>query len=88
MIFAKKSLGQNFLKDKNILKKITDLTEIKNRNIIEIGPGEGSLTEQILNKKPKSLVIIEKDNHLAANLKKKYFKNKIIRVYNDDILKD
>ena len=87
MIFAKKSLGQNFLKDKNILKKITDLTEIKNRNIIEIGPGEGSLTEQILNKKPKSLVIIEKDNHLAANLKKKYLKNKIIRVYNDDILK-
>ena len=87
MIFAKKSLGQNFLKDKNILKKITDLTEIKNRNIIEIGPGEGSLTEQILNKKPKSLLIIEKDNHLAANLKKKYLKNKIIRVYNDDILK-
>ena len=87
MILAKKSLGQNFLKDKNILKKITDLIEIRNRNIIEIGPGEGSLTEEILNKKPKSLTIIEKDNRLATNLKKKYFKNKIIRVCNDDILK-
>ena len=87
MIFTKKSLGQNFLKDKNILKKITDLIEVKNRNIIEIGPGEGSLTDEILNKKPKSLIVIEKDNHLAANLKKKYFKNKIIKVYNNDVLK-
>ena len=42
---------------------------------------------KILNKKPKSLIIIEKDNHLAANLKKKYFKSKIIKVYNNDVLK-
>ena len=46
MILAKKSLGQNFLKDKNILKKIIDLLEVKNRNIIEIGPGKGSLTDE------------------------------------------
>ena len=87
MILAKKSLGQNFLKDKNILKKIIDLIEVKNRNIIEIGPGKGSLTDEILSKKPKSLIIIEKDNRLAANLKKKYFKSKIIKVYNKDVLK-
>ena len=62
MKFAKKSLGQNFLIDKNIIKKILDLTKIKNKNIIEIGPGEGALTEEILNRNPKSLNIIEKDN--------------------------
>ena len=47
MKFAKKSLGQNFLTDLNIIKKIINLVEIKNRNIIEIGPGEGALTEEI-----------------------------------------
>ena len=69
MKFAKKSLGQNFLKDKNIIKKIINLTEIKNRNIVEIGPGEGALTEEILNKDPKSLSIIEKDFDLCKKLK-------------------
>ena len=48
MNFAKKSLGQNFLSDKNIIKKIISLTEIKNKNIIEIGAGKGALTEEIL----------------------------------------
>ena len=40
MKFKKKSLGQNFLKDPNIIRKIIDLTSISDRNIIEIGPGE------------------------------------------------
>ena len=53
MLFAKKSLGQNFLRDKNIIKKIVELIKIENRNIIEIGPGTGSLTDEILKKKPK-----------------------------------
>ncbi len=53
MIFTKKSLGQNFLIDKNVIKKIINLTEIKNKNIIEIGPGKGALTEEILKKKTK-----------------------------------
>ena len=48
MIFVKKSLGQNFLIDKNIIKKIINLTEFKNKNIIEIGPGKGALTNEIL----------------------------------------
>ena len=48
MNYHKKSLGQNFLKDQNIIKKIIKLVEVKNRNIIEIGPGTGSLTEEIL----------------------------------------
>ena len=70
MILVKKSLGQNFLIDKNIIKKIINLTEIRNRNVIEIGPGKGALTDEILKKKPKSLKIIEKDNQLYKFLKK------------------
>ena len=54
MKFAKKSLGQNFLNDRNIINKIINLTNIKNKNIIEIGPGKGALTEIILKKKTKN----------------------------------
>ena len=71
MNIPKKSLGQNFLIDKNIIKKIIDLVEIKDKNIIEIGPGKGALTYEIIKKKPKSLLLIEKDNVLANNLKEK-----------------
>ena len=67
MYYAKKSLGQNFLKDKNIIKKIVNLVKVENKNIIEIGPGEGALTNEILLRKPKSLSIIEKDNNLAKD---------------------
>ena len=87
MNFAKKSLGQNFLIDKNILKKIVNFTSIKDRHVIEIGPGKGSLTEEILKRNPKSLIVIEKDSNLAKELKEKYFKNKIIDVINEDVLK-
>ena len=49
-MLAKKSLGQNFLRDKNIIKKIVNLVDVKNRNILEIGPGTGALTEEIIKK--------------------------------------
>ncbi len=87
MNYAKKSLGQNFLIDKNIINKIINEVKINNQNIIEIGPGKGALTDEILKKKPKSLHIIEKDNFYAKELFDKYRNNKIIRVYNEDILK-
>ena len=87
MNFAKKSLGQNFLIDKNIVKKIIELVNLKNKNVVEIGPGKGALTEEILKKKPKSLIIIEKDNFLANQLKEKYQDIKILKIYNNDILK-
>ena len=51
MINAKKSLGQNFLKDKNVIKKIINLLNLENKNIIEIGPGKGALTNEIIKKK-------------------------------------
>ena len=87
MNYAKKSLGQNFLIDNNIVKKITNLIKIKDRNIIEIGPGKGALTNEILKREPKTLTLIEKDSILAKELKLKYFLNKNIKVYNFDILK-
>ena len=59
MIKAKKSLGQNFLIDKNIIDKITNIIEIKNKSILEVGPGTGNLTLSILKKRPKKLIVIE-----------------------------
>ena len=84
MIKPKKSLGQNFLIDQNILKKIVRITEIKNKFVLEIGPGTGNLTSYILQNKPKKFYVIEKDENLSFNLTKK-FKDKII-IINDDIL--
>ena len=69
MRFAKKSLGQNFLIDKNIIKKIINIIDIGNKNIIEIGSGKGALTNEIIKKKPKSLSIIEKDFNLSKEIK-------------------
>jgi len=85
LIKAKKSLGQNFLIDKQILEEITNIIPIKNKNILEIGPGTGNLTSYILNKNPKKLIVIEKDKYLVSNLNNN-FKNQII-IINEDILK-
>ena len=82
MIKAKKSLGQNFLIDKNILEKIVNIIDIKDKNILEIGPGTGNLTSYIINKNPKKFFVIEKDDELAINLKNK-FNNKLIIINND-----
>jgi len=82
---AKKSLGQNFLIDKEIIEKISNIINIQNRIILEVGPGTGNLTISILKRKPKKLYVVEKDNELASQLKNN-FKNKIT-VFNEDILK-
>ena len=87
MKFLKKSLGQNFLIDKNITKKILNLTNLKSKNIIEIGPGKGALTDEILKKNPKSLYLLEKDNELSSFLKTKYSTSKKIKIINSDVLK-
>ena len=87
MKYAKKSLGQNFLIDKNVIRKIINLTQIENKNILEIGPGKGALTEEILLRKPKSLIVIEKDKNLAIELRNKFSSNKLIKIFNNDILK-
>ena len=85
MNIPKKSLGQNFLIDKKILKLIISLTSIEGKSILEIGPGTGNLTSLIIEKKPKEFCVVEKDNYLAEKLTKNY-KNKI-KVINKDVLK-
>ena len=84
MIKAKKSLGQNFLTDKNILETIANIVPIYNKNILEIGPGTGNLTAFILKNNPKKLIVVEKDDALAANLNST-FKDQLT-VINDDVL--
>ena len=85
MIKAKKSLGQNFLIDKNVLEKIVSLIKIENKSILEVGPGTGNLTSCILKNNPKKLIVVEKDKYLAKLLKKKFETNVVI--INEDILK-
>ena len=85
MIRAKKSLGQNFLIDQNIIDKIINIIDIRDKNILEIGPGTGNLTEKILRKKPKNFLVVEKDYNLVKLLKVKF--NEKIKIINDDILK-
>jgi len=84
-IKAKKSLGQNFLIDREVLEKIVSITNITNKEVLEIGPGSGNLTTYILKKKPKKLYVVEKDDDLAILLKEKF--DTEIAIINDDILK-
>ena len=82
----KKSLGQNFLIDKNIIDIIVRNGCINEKDVVlEIGPGTGSLTERILSLKPFKLFAIEKDKSLIMKLNEK-FKDKI-NLINEDILK-
>ena len=87
MIKTKMSLSQNFLKDKNISKKITNITQLKNMVVLEIGPGYGFMTDNILENKPKKLYIIEKDKSLITFLQKKYSDNKKVTIIEGDILR-
>ena len=85
MIKAKKSLGQNFLTDQNIIDKIVSIIEIKNKSILEIGPGTGNLTKNILKKNPKKILLIEKDYDLAQLLKENLSSD--VLIINKDVLK-
>ena len=83
-IKAKKSLGQNFLIDRNVLEEIVNTTSITNKEILEIGPGSGNLTTYILKQNPKKLFVIEKDDDLCLLLKEKF--NNEITIINNDVL--
>jgi len=87
MLTLKKSLGQNLLIDKNIINKILCLTNIKNKNVLEIGPGTGNLTRYIFEKRPNSLLLIEKDKKFCDLLNLKFNNLKNYKIINEDILK-
>ena len=86
-IVAKKSLGQNFIHSKSFLSKLSNkIITNDNTDIIEIGPGTGSLTEYLKRKKFKNLFLIEKDFELSKKLSEKYNNEKDIQIYNEDAL--
>ena len=85
MIRAKKSLGQNFLIDKNIIDIITNTVSIEGNEILEVGPGTGNLTREILKNNPSKMYLIEKDTFLAENLKE--IIDERVKIFNEDILK-
>ena len=84
MLIPKKSLGQNYLLDRNIAKKIIDSINILNQTIIEIGPGTGKITDEIIKEGPEKLIIIEKDNKLYELLLKKYTNINNVEILNID----
>ena len=87
MVKAKKSLSQNFLIDQNISNKIVSQTILKNKDILEIGPGYGFLTDCIIKQKPSKIFLIEKDFNLKNYLIEKYKNNENIFIIGEDILK-
>ena len=84
MIKPKKSLGQNFLINQDVIKKIVNIVDICNKDILEVGPGTGNLTSEILKKNPNKFFVIEKDDKLANILQEKFNSN--IKIINEDIL--
>ena len=78
---TKKSLGQNYILDQNITNKVTNLIEIKNQIVLEIGPGPGCLTRSLIDKGAKKIIAVEKDQKCINALeyqKKEFFKKLII----------
>ena len=86
-VILKKKFGQNFLIDNNILNKISKLIDRENINILEIGPGDGKLTDKIIQKKPTKLTLVEIDKDLIKNLREKYVNLQNVEIINLDILK-
>jgi 16S rRNA (adenine1518-N6/adenine1519-N6)-dimethyltransferase len=82
---AKKSLGQNFLIDKNMIDKITNTVSIEGNEVLEVGPGTGNLTKEILKNNPSKMYLVEKDTFLAENLKE--IIDERVKIFNEDILK-
>ncbi len=86
-ITANKKLGQNFLIDDNVIEKIVDTSNITNEDlIIEIGPGLGTLTKELLEKAGK-VICIELDNRMITILKDRFFMYKNFEIINEDVLK-
>ena len=80
----KKSLGQNFLQDKELSAWIADQIQPDHASIVvEIGPGDGALTEHLVDR-PEKLVLVEKDNILAENLEERFADRENVEVMRQD----
>ncbi len=84
---AKKSLGQNFIKNRDVLKKEANLVSIKDKIVLEIGAGDGRLSEILLSRGPKKLFLVELDGELADILRKKFAEKENVEVFTGDFLK-
>ena len=85
--FPKKSLGQNFLIDNNIIEKIVNIGNIeKKKTVLEIGAGYGNLTKKIAEKKPNKIIAIEKDKKISSVLKENLKKFHNVEIINEDFL--
>lgn len=79
-------MGQNFLRDKNVLKKIIGAANLtKDETVLEVGPGEGVLTAELA-QATGHVIAVEKDPELAAQLKIKFTNSKNVEIIEDDIL--
>ena len=84
---SKKSLGQNFLIDKNIINKILKVVKVnKDNTVLEIGSGYGSLTKAITAMQPKKLIAIEKDKKLFSFLNSQFINYQNMKIINEDVL--
>ncbi len=82
----KKSLGQSFLEDRNILALEARLAEPEGKAVLEIGPGDGRLTDAVLALRPKKLIAVEKDARFAELLRTKYSGRKDVEIIEGDFL--
>jgi 16S rRNA (adenine1518-N6/adenine1519-N6)-dimethyltransferase len=82
-----KELGQHFLVNEEILELEAKIADIEGKKVIEIGAGDGRLTQKLLEKKPKEIIAIEIDKKLCEILKKKFSKNKKVKILEKDFLK-
>jgi len=80
-----KKLGQHFLNSQGVLDFEATLANPKGKNVLEIGPGDGRLTQKLLERKPKSLTVVEKDSRWAEHLRTNFEE---ITVIEGDVLEE
>ncbi len=69
----KKSLGQHFLKDKSVIRRIVEAAgDITGKRVVEIGAGGGALTEEILKRQPEKLLVVEIDKEWVDYLRNRF----------------
>nr|WP_322959236.1 16S rRNA (adenine(1518)-N(6)/adenine(1519)-N(6))-dimethyltransferase RsmA [Mycoplasmopsis canis]WQQ12630.1 16S rRNA (adenine(1518)-N(6)/adenine(1519)-N(6))-dimethyltransferase RsmA [Mycoplasmopsis canis] len=86
-VFAKKKFGQNFLHDKNIIQKIVSLVDVSGLNVVEIGPGRGAITKELV-KKVNKLTAYEIDQDMIKILQNEIISDNFELIYKDFLKAD